>query len=392
MKRMLLILCLLGLLCALTATALAESPYASVDAPLTLFAVNVGKGDALLLNCGADTYLIDTGKAAHWGELSRALKVLQVEHLTGVILTHTDKDHAGGAMALATSSITVDAWYASAYYTCKTSKHPGVVAADVRGESVTFLRAGDELPLGTGVLRVVGPLSASEEENCNSLVLVAEAGGGRMLLTGDMELAEEEELLAANVLPACDVLKIAHHGKDDATSEALLRAVQPRMAVLSTNTEEEPDTPAPRVLALLEAQGVTLYQTQEAESGVLITLDQGELSAHRMAYRDLPEEVTGVSIASVDKEDDTLTLRNDSDCAVDLSGWFLLSEKGKEVFVLPEGTVLSPGAELCVSCLSSGTAGDLVWPEKDVWHDSKEDRAVLCDAYGREMASYLEEN
>ena len=54
MKRMLLVLCML-LMLALSAAASAESPYEKVDKPLTLFAVNVGKGDALLLNCGAET-------------------------------------------------------------------------------------------------------------------------------------------------------------------------------------------------------------------------------------------------------------------------------------------------------------------------------------------------
>ncbi len=386
MKRMLLILCLL---CMLMTAAMAESPYEGADTPLTLFAVNVGKGDALLLNCGGDTYLIDTGKAEHWGELSRALKVLQVEHLSGVILTHTDKDHAGGAFALATSSIAVDAWYAPAYFTCKASKHPGVLAAEVRGENVRYLNAGDELPLGTGRLRVIGPLSASEKENCNSLVLVAEAGGGRMLLTGDMEFPEEEELLSANVIPACDVIKIGNHGEDDATSEALIRAVQPRVAVLSTSTAEEEDTPAPRVVSLLKKYGVTLYQTQEAASGVLVTLDQGELSANRMAYRDLPTQPQGVSILSVDKADDRVTLRSASPEEVDLSGWFLFSEKGKEIFVLPEGTVLMPGRTLTITSLSSGEGGDLIWPEKNVWHKTKDDRAVLCDVYGREVSAYL---
>lgn len=388
MKRMLLILCVL---CLLTAAALAESPYEGADTPLTLFAVNVGKGDALLLNCGGDTYLIDTGKAAHWGELSRALKVLQVEHLSGVILTHTDKDHAGGAFALATSSIAVDAWYAPAYFTCKASKHPGLLAADVRGEEVTYLHAGDELPLGTGTLRVLGPMSASEKENCNSLVLLAEAGGGRMLLTGDMEFPEEEELLSANAIPACDVIKIGNHGEDDATSEALIRAVQPRIAVLSTSTAEEADTPAPRVLTLLKKYGVTLYQTQEAESGVLVTLDQGELTANRMAYRDLPVPVTGVSILSVDKADDRVTLCSQSAEAIDLSGWFIFSEKGKEIFVLPEGTVLTPGGTLTITSLSSDADGDLIWPEKNVWHKTKDDRAVLYDVYGREMSAHPDE-
>jgi len=139
MTRMFLLICILFLL---TAVALAESPYAKADTPLTLFAVNVGKGDALLLNCGSDTYLIDAGLQEHWGELSCALEMLQVSHLTGVILTHTDKDHAGGLLPLATSSIQVDAWYASAHYADikKESKHPAVEAAALRGEKVTFLK------------------------------------------------------------------------------------------------------------------------------------------------------------------------------------------------------------------------------------------------------------
>ena len=202
MKHMLLMICLL-LLMTLGAAALAESPYEKVDKPLTLFAVNVGKGDALLLNSGAETYLIDAGLQENWGDLSRALKVLQVTRLTGVILTHTDKDHAGGLLPLATSSIEVENWYASAHYADikKESKHPAVEAAALRGETVTFLRAGDELPLGAGRLTVVGPISASEVENCNSLVLVAEASGGKMLLAGDMEFPEEKELIAAGAIP-----------------------------------------------------------------------------------------------------------------------------------------------------------------------------------------------
>ena len=244
MKPMLFLLTVM-LALALTATALAESPYEKADKPLTLFAVNVGKGDALLLNCGAETYLIDTGLQENWGDLSCALKMLQVTRLTGVILTHTDKDHAGGLLPLATSSIEVESWYAPAHYTDvkKESKHPAVEAAALRGEKVTFLRAGDELPLGNGHLTVLGPRSLSDVENCNSLVLLAEASGGRMLLTGDMEFPEESELLAAGVIPKCDVIKIANHGENDATSEALLRAVQPEIAVISTSTAAEPDTP-----------------------------------------------------------------------------------------------------------------------------------------------------
>lgn len=377
-----LLICVLVLL---TSVALAESPYEKADKPLTLFAVNVGKGDALLLNCGAETYLIDAGLQENWGDLSCALKMLQVTRLTGVILTHTDKDHAGGLLPLATSSIQVDGWYAPAHYADikKESKHPAVEAAALRGDTVTFLRAGDELPLGNGRLTVVGPISASDVENCNSLVLVAEASGGRMLLTGDMEFSEEEELLAAGVIPACEVIKIANHGESDATSAALLQAVQPQIAVISTSTAAEPDTPSGRVLSVITAVSAKLYQTQDAQSGVLVTIDQGEATANLMGYADFPAANKAVAIADVDNQDDRITLRNTGRTAVDVGGWYIVSDKGNQIYVLPEGAEIAPGGELVIGSQSSDEPGDLTWPDKKVWHKSKEDAALLYDVYGR---------
>ena len=373
------------LVLTLTASALADSPYQKADKPLTLFAVNVGKGDALLLNCGAETYLIDAGLQDNWGELSRALKMLQVTRLTGVILTHTDKDHAGGLLPLATSSIQVDGWYAPAHYADvkKESKHPAVEAAALRGDTVTFLRAGDVLPLGNGQLTVIGPISASDVENCNSLVLLAEASGGRMLLTGDMEFPEEEELLAAGVIPQCDVIKIANHGENDATSEELLRAVQPDIAVISTSTAAEPDTPSNRVLRLLYAADVSIYQTQDADSGVLVTIDQGEVTANLMGYAEFPAANQAVSIADVDNQEDRITLRNSGKTAADVGGWYIVSDKGSQIYVLPEGTMMAPGGELVIGSQSTKGAADLTWPDKKIWHKSKEDTAYLYDVYGR---------
>ena len=373
------------ILVLLTGAALAESPYEKADTPLTLFAINVGKGDALLLNCGSDTYLIDTGLQEHWGELSCALEMLQVSRLTGVILTHTDKDHVGGAWALATSSIEVEGWYASVYYTGikKESKHPAVEAAALRGEQVTFLKAGDELPLGTGKLMVVGPLTASETENCNSLVLVAEGSGGRMLLAGDMEFPEEKELLRAGVIPRCQVIKVGNHAEGDATSEALLNVVKPEIAVISTNSAEEPDTPDVRVLALLAQSGTKIYQTQDAKSGVLVTIDQGTATANLMDYTTLPSPTSGVVITGVDKADDRITLRNSGKTAADVGGWYIVSDKGNQIYVLPKGTVILPGGELVIGSQSSKEPGDLTWPDKKVWHKEKDDTAYLYDVYGR---------
>ena len=246
---------------------------------MSLLAVNVRKADALLLRCGESAYLIDTGSEESSDALLGALRAEGVTSLTGVILTHTHKDHIGGLSALLDSEIEIGQVYASGYYNKKKeSKHPVVKALKGTGMAVIFLLAGDTLPFDSGTLTVVGPLEKNEDtENCNSLVLLAEGGGGSILLTGDMEFPEEQSLLAAGALPRADVLKIGNHGEDDATSYALVNAVQPSLAVISTNTDDEPDTPSPRVLKLLADCNIPVLLTQDSSRGVLVTLRNGEL-------------------------------------------------------------------------------------------------------------------
>ena len=266
-----LVLCLFLLCPALSALGEAEN-----GTGLSLLAINVGKADALLLRSESTAYLIDTGTKKSYEQLERVLRREGVDRLTGVLLTHTDSDHVGGLKQLLASDISVDAVYASAYYNKK--KHPAENALKKSDQEVHYLKAGDSLPLDGGTLEVLGPLEPNDaKENCKSLVVLATGGGGSMLLTGDMEFPEEQSLLSAGLIPRADVLKVGNHGEGDATSDALIAAVQPKLAVISTNTAEEPDTPDPRVLTLLSRWKVPVLQTQEAENGVRVTLLEGRI-------------------------------------------------------------------------------------------------------------------
>ena len=270
------------LLLALFPAACAEQPAA--DAPaLSLYAINVRKADALLLRCGSTAYLIDTGTKKSADQVLKVLAEEGVTYLDGIILTHTHSDHAGGLKALLDSGLGIGKLYASRWYTKEEGKHPIEKALKKNenraGLETVWLSAGDTLPLDGGTLEVVGPLAESDVENCNSLVLLASGGGGTMLLTGDMEFPEENTLLSAGLIPEVDVLKVANHGEEDATGADLIRACRPKAAVISTNTQDEPDTPHRRVLRLLAQWNVAVYQTQDASNGVLLTLENGEIRA-----------------------------------------------------------------------------------------------------------------
>ncbi len=379
MKRILRVLALL-LIAALLGGCGAESGGSSVR----LFAVNVGKGDALILKAGDWVGLIDAGKPSAMGRVRAALKGLGVEKLNAVFLTHTDNDHAGGLDWLAQSNMPVDNWYAPAMYTgVKEKKHPMILAAALRGQAVQWLQRGDALSLpGGATLRVLAPASLFEDkDDNNSLVMMLESGQGKMLLTGDMELPEEAELLGQGDDLRCAVLKVPNHGDDDTTSAEFAKAASARVAVISTDSQEKPGTPDPGVVRRLEAAGTTVVVTQDAGMGLLVTLEGGEATVKAVDIEAPP--VSGPYIADVDPDDDTIALGNSGSANVDLSGFSLYSDKGGELYAFPEGTVLSPGATLTVGTNSTKGSYDLLWNDKKVVNKKKTDTFYLYDDYGR---------
>ncbi len=372
-------------LCALLCACLLTPCFAAAERePVRLLALNVGKADCLLLFVYGQTYLIDAGYEHTYGALQSALAGYGVTRLDGVFLTHAHEDHEGGLMPLASSDIQVDAWYASSiYYDVKEGKHPLVNAAKARGQEAVFLDAGDTLPLPEGAtFTVLGPTEVDTlNENNNSLVLRLDSPDGSMLLAADMKEEEESLLWAAGALAPADVFKVGHHGDDKATSNALVSQVRPQVALISTSTREEPDTPAPVVIKRLESYGCDVYVTQDTEAGLLCTLREGKATVEALSWNTPPAR--GLTLA-IDNASDLLTITNTGD-ALDLTGYMVYSTRGSDCFYLPEGTLLAAGERLTLGS-GAGEKGDITLSQKRVWHKSKNDVAILYDAYAREIA------
>lgn len=346
-----------------------------------MYAVSVGKADAILLGVGDSACLIDAGYARSRGKILSAMEMMGVDRLEAVFVTHTDDDHTDGLEWLAESGVEIGAWYASAMYTGvkKEEKHPAVKAAKLDGQNVRWLQAGDSVPLGSAVLDVLGPsvLNTDKDDN-NSLVMMLRSAQGNILLAGDMEFEQESVLLASGADINCDVLKVGNHADNDTGSEAFIRAASPSVAVISTDSYEKPETPDPRLVNYLRNTGAQVSVTQEATGGILVRLSGG---APTVELINLPVPQTGVVISDVVAGEDIITLNNPG-AAQDLTGWYLFSEKGGEMYVFPEGAVIESGARLTVGTNSTEEHFDLLWDDKKVINKSKTDLITLYDANG----------
>lgn len=380
-------LCLAIALLLVTCTACtAEKP--AQDGPGTrLIALNAGKADCLLLLFEDKSYLIDSGYERTFPALLEMLRQYDITRLDGVILTHCDKDHYGSLMPLAKSDIDVNAWYAAAiYHDVKPGEHPMELAAAARGEQVTWLSAGDTLKLtGSASLTVLGPLTVNaENENNNSLVFSVETADGTLLFTGDMKLDEEMALLLQRVIPRADVLKVPFHGDNSACSDNFVRAVSPQLALISTSTKEEPDTPSAKVIKRLGLVDAQTLITQDFAQGVEITLKKGRASYTALQFS-VPDHSRHVR-AAIDLNNDILTLRNSLGEAISLKGWMVYSSRGETCVYLPEDAVLPANGVYKIGTRATGSEVTLKLDMKRLWHSSRYDQAVIYDAHGSVVA------
>ncbi|MBQ4605764.1 MAG: MBL fold metallo-hydrolase [Clostridia bacterium] len=355
---------------------LSEETFApdSGEHTVRMLFVNAGKADCIILEADGLTYLIDTGEDNSVPKILAGLAYMETESIAGVFLTHTDKDHIGGWETI------LQAYPVEKLYTAVIREAPDTylkMAGEIPYET---LMPGQSVPMGGGglYLDVLCPIRLyPEEENNNSLILRLDCGEETVLFAGDMKAEEEADLLSTGYNLDCTVLKVPYHGRKDGSGEAFLAACTPELSIICCDTETDPDTAHKKAVARLREHG-EVRLTEDTELGWYVTLE-GKYryisNAQIMAERTADLSLESVSVAS-----QTLTIRNNGDDA-DLSGYYIHSDRGNEVYVFPAGTVLAAGESISVGCV--GTDGDLLWKgETSVWHKSKEDNAVLYDRFG----------
>jgi competence protein ComEC len=248
-------------LTALAAAAALVIAAAAAPAPpqppagFTVSALDIGQGDAILVQHGAHAVLFDTGPPG--GPVVERLRQQGVRRLDAVVLTHTSSDHEGGLTAVL-DAVPVDMVVDGRQTRDEQSLDPGGERGETRFAHVpasmpkVVPAAGQTIRAGPMRLDVLWPppgADRSGDANLTATVALVRDGGRSALLTADAESPVTRPL---DLPQQVDVLKVAHHGSRDDGLALLLERVKPRVALISVGRNSY-GHPAPETIDALEA-------------------------------------------------------------------------------------------------------------------------------------------
>ncbi|HYI20057.1 MAG TPA: ComEC/Rec2 family competence protein [Solirubrobacteraceae bacterium] len=210
--------------------------------------LDIGQGDATLLQHDGASVLVDTGPPG--GPILRRLAEAGVERLDALLLTHAQADHEGMALEVVRAfrpRLVLDGgtgW--------STPVRRGLPATRAR---TVAAHAGQSLSLGGIRLRLLWPprpppgWRADGDPNDRAVVALASVGSFDVLLPADAE----SDVTSPLELPRVEALKVAHHGSDDAGLPALLARTEPAFAAIEVGRGNTYGHPTASTLAALRA-------------------------------------------------------------------------------------------------------------------------------------------
>ena len=248
-------------------------PY-TVSAELKVHFIDVGQGDAILVQCDGAVMLVDAGPAESGRIVNDYIRnTVGLSRLDYVVATHEHDDHLWGMpdalsgleaeCILSSPAIPMTYWFET-------------ILPRLNQESLNLLRPQplDTFDLGSATVTFLNTLTASENPNELCLVLRIDYRQTSVLLTADIEGEAEMNLVSSGLPLKADVLKVAHHGGNTSTCEAFLKAVDPQYAVISVGKGNKHGHPHPESLSNLEKRNVTIFRTDLF--GTVIGTSDGE--------------------------------------------------------------------------------------------------------------------
>lgn len=233
--------------------------------------LDVGQADSILINANNKYMLIDAGNNEDGEKLVMYLKSLGIEKFDYVVGTHAHEDHIGG-MDNIIDSFDIGTFYMPDVITTTKTFEDVLDSLEKKNLNFDTPQIGSTFDLGKAKIETIYVGKDSKNLNNSSIILKLTYGNVSFLFTGDTESDVEKTLLNKDI--ESDVLKVAHHGSNTSSSNAFLKKVNPKYAIISVGTGNSYGHPKSVILDRLEKLGTKIYRTDEL--GTIIVTTDGE--------------------------------------------------------------------------------------------------------------------
>lgn len=396
------------------------TPDQMMDAHLEVHFIDVGQGDAILIDLADIEVLIDGGDRSPG--VVQYLKNYIDGPLEIMVATHPHADHIGGLIDVLAAYQVEQIWYNGEIATSKTYAD-FISAANAETAQVIQAVRGNTITAGGLDFQVLNPFDLKGTTNNNSIVLWLSYGEIDFLFTGDAEKEAEASMLVKSDMPVPDVevLKVGHHGSNTASSSDFLAVTTPETSIYMAETGNSYGHPHQETIQALTNIGVNIYGTDvcgtiivttDGQSYKIKTAKQGptdtdntksETEATSTPTTPADSSPTtkeahepNVQITSIfydgkvarTESDEYVEISNLGSAPVDLAGWVLKDISGSPSFTFPS-FVLEPGKVIRVYTneIHFEYGGFSFASRTAIWNNSDPDTAALYNFHGEQVST-----
>ena len=233
--------------------------------------LDVGEADCALINSNGEYALIDAGNTIDGNKIVKYFESLGITDFKYLFGTHAHEDHIGG-LANIIYNFNIGTVYMPNVPSEYKSYHNVLKALNKKNLELNNPINDEEYKLGESTLKIIYNGENEEDINNSSLIIKLTYKNKSFLFTGDTTKEVEDKILDKEI--NSNLLKVSHHGSNDASSANFLVKVHPEYAIISVGKDNDYYHPHQVTLDKLERLGTKIYRTDL--DGTIIVKSDGE--------------------------------------------------------------------------------------------------------------------